>query len=156
LDSVVVVTGHQAGAVEDALAGLPIQTLRNPGYREGQSRGLVAGVRAIEDSASAAIIGVADQPGLDGAIVRELVELYRLTQARLVAPRYAGIRGNPVLFDRSLFGELLEVKGDVGGRPVIARHAGEIAWLDVLDSRIGQDIDTGNDYERMLDQELKA
>jgi molybdenum cofactor cytidylyltransferase len=150
LDSIVVVTGHDAEAVETALAGLPVLTINNPDFREGQSRALVLGVRSTENSAAAAIIGVADQPHLDGEVIRKLITLYRRSRPRLVVPRYAGSRGNPVIFDRSLFSELLEAEGDVGGRHVIERHVDEIAWLDVPDGHIGGDIDTQGDYQRLL------
>ncbi len=63
-----------------------------------------------------------------------------------MAPRFDGRRGNPVLFDRSVFGEFEALRGDVGARPIIEAHAGQIAWLDWPTPEITQDIDTPADY----------
>jgi molybdenum cofactor cytidylyltransferase len=146
LDPVTVVLGHEANLVGDALLGLPIQTVINPDFAQGQSRALGHGVHALPDRTSAAVIGVGDQPLLTGSVIRLLVDSYIITGRSPVVPRYAGRRGNPVLFDRSLFPELLAVTGDQGGRPVIERHRDEILWLDLPDPRPGADLDSEEDY----------
>lgn len=153
LEPVIVVVGYQAQEVRVALAGLSFESVYNPDFEQGQSRALVRGIRALPPSATAAVIGVGDQPFLTGDVIRRIVAEYATTRARLVAPRYAGSGGNPVLFDRTLFGELLAVEGDQGGRPVLERHRGEIAWIEVDDARVGADVDTADDY-RALDGTL--
>lgn len=145
LHSVVVVTGHDAERVRSALAELPVTTVYNPRYGDGQSTSLRAGLEALPDSATASVIGVADQPFLTADIVRAVVARMRETGARIVVPRFNGRRGNPVAFDRSLFAELRAVTGDVGGRPVLQRHADEVAWVDFADPRPGRDIDLPED-----------
>jgi molybdenum cofactor cytidylyltransferase len=141
---VLAVTGHQAGEVRNALVGLALDVVDNPEYTAGQSRALVRGVAALPPTAAAAVIGVADQPLLSSEIIRRIVERFE-AGALLVVPRYAGKRGNPVLFAASLFPELLAVEGDQGGRPVLAAHADDIAWVDFPDPRLGLDIDTLGD-----------
>jgi molybdenum cofactor cytidylyltransferase len=151
LQPVLVVMGHQAGRVRTALAGLPVVDVYNPEFEQGQSRALVHGVTALPPLTPAAVIGVADQPLLTGEVIRQLVMAYRTTRAPLVVPRYAGGRGNPVLFDRRLFAELLQVTGDQGGRPVLETHRQEIAWVDVPNVRAGADLDTPEDYRALLE-----
>jgi molybdenum cofactor cytidylyltransferase len=148
LARVLVVVGHDADAVRGALKGLDIRFVTNPDYTEGQSRALVRGVSALDDSVGAAVIGVADQPYLTSDVLRSIVSLWRRLQVPAVAPRYAGERGNPILFDRRLFPELLQVTGDRGGRSVFARHADEALYVDV-GARHGLDIDTPDDYNRL-------
>lgn len=150
LSPVYVVVGHDAQHVAGALSRLEAQIVHNPDFEQGQSRALVRGVRSLPAEAQAAVIGVGDQPLLTASIIRGLVALYRDASALLAVPRYAGRRGNPVLVDRALFGELLEVTGDQGGRPVLERHRTEIAWLDIADERAGMDLDTPEEYERLL------
>lgn len=145
LDEVIVVTGYQAVQMEEALAGLPLRLVHNPRFPEGQSSSLRAGVEALTTSTAAAIIGVADQPYLPTSVIDEMVLLYRTSSCILIVPRYAGQRGNPVLFDASLFPELVSVEGDIGGRPVLQAHAGEICWLDFTDPRWAADVDTIDD-----------
>jgi molybdenum cofactor cytidylyltransferase len=63
-------------------------------------------------------------------------------------PIYPTGRGNPVLFDRSQFGELTSVTGDIGGREVIRKHAHEVHWVEIPDARQAADIDTADDLSR--------
>lgn len=149
LDLVVVVVGYEGAAVERALAGLPIQVVRNPAFEEGQSTSLRYGVNSLPAEASAAVIGVADQPLLKPGVIRQLVSVHRSRRAPVVVPRYAGQRGNPVLFDRGLFQELLEIVGDQGGRAVLAKHGADVVWVDVEDAMAGMDLDTVEDLHRL-------
>jgi molybdenum cofactor cytidylyltransferase len=150
LEPVIVVVGYEAHRVVAALVDLDIVVVQNPDFVAGQSRSLVRGVRALAETRRAAVIGVGDQPMLSGDVVRTLVKAYRETAAPLVVPRYAGRRGNPALFARSLFPELELVEGDQGGRPVLAAHKDEIVWVDFADPLLGMDVDTVEDYATLL------
>lgn len=89
---------------------------------------------------------LADQPGVTPDLLSALIQRHRETLAPIVAPRHAGQRGNPVLFDRATFPEFAALRGDIGARPVIQAHADEIAWVDWPTPEILQDIDTAGDY----------
>jgi molybdenum cofactor cytidylyltransferase len=149
-----VVLGHEADQVEVAISGLDVVLIDNPHFAEGQSRSLVRGVASLPMEVTAAVIGVGDQPLLTAAVVSQLVETHRRSGAVLVAPRYAGRRGNPVLFDRSLFSELMTVEGDVGGRPVLLGHSDSIEWVNVDDALVGADVDRPDDYESLINGPL--
>jgi len=103
---------------------------------------------AAEPRLGAAIFMMADQPGVTPALLSALIQRHRETLAPVVAPRYAGRRGAPVLFDRAVFAEFAGLRGDVGGRPIIAAHTDEVAWLDWPTPEVIQDIDTPEDYRR--------
>lgn len=145
LDPVVVVIGYQAQQVRRALSGLAVTVVVNPDYAAGQSRALAHGVRALPLSTEAAVIGVGDQPWLLAPTVLRLVETWRVTKSNIVAPLYGGQRGNPVVFARALFPELLSVDGDTGGRPVIAAHAEGVTWLPIADVSQRGDVDSPDD-----------
>jgi molybdenum cofactor cytidylyltransferase len=149
LDPVIVVLGHEAQRVADALDDLAVHFVQNPGFKEGQSRALVCGVRAMPETVEGAVIGVGDQPLLRSDTILALMAEYRDARAPLVVPRYGGKRGNPVLFDRRYFPELLQVEGDQGGRQVLARHGDDIIWVDIADPRQAVDLDTLEDFERL-------
>jgi molybdenum cofactor cytidylyltransferase len=74
----------------------------------------------------------------------------RASRATIVAPVYAGRRGNPVLFDRSVFPELLAIEGDQGARAVLAADRARVRLVAFDDARPLADIDTPEDYERLL------
>jgi molybdenum cofactor cytidylyltransferase len=146
LDDVVVVLGREAEAVASALRGLPIRTVVNPRYAEGQSTSLRAGLDALAQDTEAAVVALGDQPLPDPRLLRQLVEAFRASGRPIVAPLYRDGRGNPVLFASSVFDELRRVEGDRGGRPVVARDPARVAEVPV-DAPMPADIDTPDDYE---------
>lgn len=146
LDDVVVVLGREAEAVASALRGLPIRTVVNPRYAEGQSTSLRAGLDALAQGTEAAIVALGDQPLPHPRLLRQLVEAFRTSGRPIVAPVYRDGRGNPVLFASSVFDELRRVEGDRGGRPVVARDPARVAEVPV-DAPMPADIDTPDDYE---------
>jgi molybdenum cofactor cytidylyltransferase len=149
LDPVLVVVGYEMELVSAELAESPVTIVHNPGFARGLSRALVRGVRAIPEGACAAVIGVADQPFLTAGVLLSLTGAYRSRGAPIVAPLFGSRRGNPVVFDRALFSELLRVEGDQGGRSVIERHLDEVEWVEVGDERAGLDVDTLGDLEQL-------
>lgn len=147
LDELVVVVGSDALAVAATLAGLPVRTVTNTGFATGMSTSLRVGLDALRPATEAALVALADQPGIDADIVKRLVERYRADRSLIVAPMYrGGIRGNPVLFDRSLFDELRAVTGDEGGRSVVASNPGRVALVEFAREMPG-DIDQPRDLE---------
>jgi molybdenum cofactor cytidylyltransferase len=149
----IVVTGAAGDAVAGELAGLPVQIVHNPDYAEGMSTSLRAGLRAAPTDAEAVVVLLADQPFVDATVVDGLIGLYEQRPAPIVRPRYDGQPGNPVLWDRALFDELLAQTGDQGGRSVLQRHVSEIIWLDLPDARVQLDVDTPEAYASLTASE---
>jgi len=149
---VIVVVGHCAEAVRAALAGQRIQIIENPDYRQGQSTSLRAGVAALRPEMDAALILLGDQPLVQPAILTALVQAWQQSGKPIVAPLYNGQRGNPVLFARALFPELLSVTGDQGGRAILQRHAQEIELVPMLDADAAEDLDTWQQYQTLLER----
>ncbi len=149
LGQVVIVVGAHAESVSRALAGLPVDIVRNEAWAEGMSSSVRAGLRAVRPESQAALLVLADQPRLTPNVIRALVVRYQVTGAHIVAPFYRGQRGNPVLFDRALFAELLQVKGDQGGRLLLARHQEQLERVEIEDPAVLMDIDTLQEYTRI-------
>lgn len=143
LSRLTVVTGHMAKDVAAALAGLDVVLVHNPDYSDGMAGSIRTGVKALGADADAAMILLADMPGIDGPVVDRLIEAYRPDAGvTLVLATTHGKRGNPVLWDRSHFDALARLEGDTGARHLIGQNAsamreveiGEAARLD-LDTR---------------------
>ena len=146
VEHALVVLGRDADAVREALAGLPVRCVVNPRYRDGMSTSLHAGLGALPPTAEAALVVLGDQPGVTPAILDRLIATYRQSQKPIVVPVYEqGTRGNPVLFDASLFPELRAVGGDQGARDVIARDAERIAAV-MFPFPMPRDVDSPVDY----------
>jgi molybdenum cofactor cytidylyltransferase len=146
LDQVIVVTASAGGEVAAALADLPVRIAPNPLTAAGQSTSLHAGIAALPPDVAAAVILLGDQPFVTAAIIDALVGIWRDHRAPIVAPVFAGTRGNPVLFDRSVFAELLAIEGDQGARGVIARDPARVHCVHFDDDRPLLDIDTPESY----------
>jgi molybdenum cofactor cytidylyltransferase len=147
LAQVVVVTGAYADEVEWALDGLPVELVANEAWSEGMSTSLRMGLGALRQEIQAVLIVLADQPALTSQVLSALVLRYRTTGAPIVAPVCRGRRGNPVLFDRRLFDELMAVEGDQGGRILLTRYAAEVQQVEIDDPAVLFDVDTLQDYQ---------
>lgn len=143
---VILVVGHEAEAVRRAAQDLDLRVVENPRFRTGQSSSVKVGLRAVSPQASAALFIPVDQPFVGVPLLNRLIRAYEATGGPIVAPIFEGRRGAPVLFDRSLFAELLAVTGDEGGRQVLGRHPDELVTVAVKSNRPLLDIDTPEDY----------
>jgi molybdenum cofactor cytidylyltransferase len=149
---VVVVLGYQADVCRAALGDRPVTTVYNADWAQGQSSSVKAGLAALPVNIGAALFLLADQPGVTPAVVDALIARHRSTLAPVVWPEYEGRRGNPVLFDRVAFPDLLRLSGDIGGRPVLHAYADRAERVAVADPGILSDIDTPGDYEQATGQ----
>jgi molybdenum cofactor cytidylyltransferase len=152
LDELIVVSGHRAEHLRAALDGLALRVVHNDDFLDGQSTSLRAGIAALDPAVAAAVVLLADQPLLQAQTIDDLIAVYRREQSPLVVPRHQGQRGNPVLFDRRLFPELLAISGDQGARAVIKAHEHELRWLDTADGGILLDIDTPDAYGALIER----
>ena len=156
LDQVVLVLGAYAEEIRASLQahqGEPrLRIVVNSLWEMGLSSSLRAGLAALDEKIAAVLMVLADQPNISADLIAQLLAERARTGARLVAPAYRGERGNPVLFDRTLFAELAAVCGDQGGRQVVAKYKDELATVEVATKDVFLDIDTLIDYEKALRQ----
>ena len=140
---VIVVTGHQADLVEQALAGLNVKFVRNPDFAGGLASSVKAGIAAVPDNADGAVVCLGDMPLISAKLIDRLIETFAPDRGHLIAvPVSDGRRGNPVLWSRRFFRELMTLDGDVGARHLIAKHAEAVAEVPVDGQSAFLDIDT--------------
>jgi CTP:molybdopterin cytidylyltransferase MocA len=155
-DAVVVVIGGDAAAVRASLPrdDVQISAVENPRYEEGQLSSLLAGLAAVEQrhaDVEAVMMTLVDLPLISAATVRAVRETFLANPgAPLVRPRRGGRHGHPVIFNRSIFGELRRADPSTGAKPVVHAHAAEEVDVDVDDEGAFIDIDTPDDYERLI------
>lgn len=151
VDRVVVVLGHEAQSVEAELSGLPCVAVVNPDHTQGAGTSLQVGVRQAATEAGAVVIVLADMPFVSAGMIETLLERYRATGAPLVVSRYGDVEAPPILYDRSLFAELLSVQGERCAKQVVRRHKHEAAIVTWPGDAL-KDIDVAEDYERVRAQ----
>ncbi len=144
---IVLVTGHQAAAVEAAAfraagVGSRLRVVHAPTYAEGLSASLKSGIEAVA-GAAAALVCLGDMPLVTGAMLDRLIGAFAAgAEKTIVVPTCRGMRGNPVLWDRKFFPAFAALSGDRGARDLLARNTAEIAEVDFGDTAILRDFDT--------------
>lgn len=147
---VVLVTGAYRDEVAAAIADLVdgaagrLRLVHNAKWEAGQAGSMQVGLGAVSAKCGAAIFLPVDQPYMEAQLLLELAAAWQ-EGAMLAAPVVEGeVRGAPALFDRALWPELLQVRGDVGGRGVLRAHAGEVRRVGAPASWL-RDVDTPED-----------
>ncbi len=147
---VVVVTGHQRDKVEAALKGLDVRTVHNPNFAEGLSTSVKTGLAAVPETADGAIVCLADMPQVTAPLIDKLVGAFDPERGALVViPVIDGKRGNPVVWARRFFPELMGIDGDVGARHLIGRYPEAVAEVPLTDTAALVDVDTPEAFSRV-------
>jgi len=140
---VIVVTGHQQMDVQHALAGLDVRFVHNGEFAAGLATSVRTGIAAIPPDADGAVVCLGDMPLIEARLIDRLIEAFRPDRGGLIAiPVNDGRRGNPVLWSRRFFGELMTLDGDIGARHLIGRHGEAVVEVPVSGQAAFLDIDT--------------
>ena len=150
---VVVVTGHERDRVEAALKGLNVQRVHNPDFAAGLSTSLKAGLAALPHDIDGAIICLGDMPQVRADLIDKLIAAFDPERGALVVvPSIAGKRGNPVVWSRRFFPDLMAVEGDVGARHLIGEHAELVCEVEMETDGVLIDIDTPDALAALRDR----
>lgn len=140
---VIVVTGHQDAQVRDALKGLDVQFAANRDFAQGIASSVKTGIAAVPEQADGAIVCLGDMPLVDSGLIDRLIDAFAPDKGMLIAvPAAEGRRGNPVLWSRRFFDELMTLEGDVGARHVIMKHPEAVTEVEAKGQSAFLDIDT--------------
>jgi molybdenum cofactor cytidylyltransferase len=140
---VIVVTGHERDKVEATLKSLPVHLVHNPDFSEGLGSSLKAGIAAVPEEADAAIVCLGDMPQVDAALINRLIAAFDPERGALVVvPSIEGRRGNPVVWSRRFFHDLMAIQGDVGARHLIGNYAEAVVEVPVAGEAALTDVDT--------------
>jgi molybdenum cofactor cytidylyltransferase len=152
VSEIVLVLGSSEQIIQQRLGKSPRHNLKifvNPEYEQGMATSLRGGLIALDANTDAALIVLADQPFIRTDTFDRTMNAYRHSKAKIVIPTFQGLRGNPVLLDRSVFQEVMALRGDIGCRAIFDNHLDGIIKAEVNDVGIILDIDDMEDYERL-------
>jgi molybdenum cofactor cytidylyltransferase len=117
--------------------------VHNPHYANGLGTSLRAGIAALSAEVDGAIVCLGDMPQVDAALIDRLIGAIDPDKGALVAvPTMDGKRGNPVVWSRRFFPELMAVEGDIGARYLIGRYPEAVAEVPVSGTAVLTDVDT--------------
>lgn len=173
LSPVIVVTGANAEQVEAAVSDLDVKIVRNENWGSGQGSSIREGILALApapfpaspptstslsvrsaragEGFGGAIFLLADQPQVTTTVIQALREKHAEGLYPIAAPMVMDRRGNPVLFDRVTFPDLMSIEGDTGGRAIFHKH--RVEYLPWHDENLLLDVDTPEQYQRLISSE---
>ena len=149
INPILIVTGREAEQVQETMADLPVECVHNSDYATGEILSSVkTGLRAMPDDVVATFINPADMPRIPQSIIQIMQSNYQPQQ--IVASRYQGQRGHPILLDRAFWRAMLDLPADGAPRDVIKANHQYLRFVDTDDEGVIIDIDTPETYQREL------
>jgi len=145
LSPIIVVVGYESDKVAAALEGLPVQLVFNPDHATGQGSSVAVGVEALDNNVTDAMIGLGDMPLLPSTLLDSLIHTHTGREGHacnITIPAFEGQRGNPVLWGKTFFPELMTLAGDCGGRQLLNDHKAAQHLIACDHSSVLRDVDT--------------
>jgi molybdenum cofactor cytidylyltransferase len=127
-----------------------VKVIVNPRYRWGMSTSIHAGLRAMDARSEGILISLGDQPLLKTRTINVLLGSFKQRKGEIVVPSFRGKKGHPVIFHRKYEKELLKLRGDTGGKPILLRYSQQIKTIPVRSEGVIKDIDTREAYQKAL------
>lgn len=151
LTELVVVLGHQADQARSVLEGLPLRTVENPDYAQGQMTSVYLGMQSLQQRCDGVMICLSDQPLLETADVDMLIRAYVEQCPRSVlVPTYQGRRGNPILLAWQHRETILAGERNLGCKRLIENNPSLVWPFAMGNDHCVFDLDTPEDYARLL------
>ena len=150
----VVVLGLDAARIRPALANRDCVVVENPDIDAGpigSLRAALAALRIVQPTA--VLVWPVDRPHVRIATIERLIETQARTGAEAVVPVFGGRRGHPVIWAGSSLEKLVAGPGATRTGvppPMLEVYLGDAAEVPVDDPAIVDDVDTREDYERLL------
>ena len=153
VDDVVVVVSALSGDVAPALehCSRPPRLVVNPHPERGQLSSLHAALGAVDrPGVTGMLVTLVDAPLVSPETVRRVLEVFRAGEGPIVRPASGDTHGHPVAFGRAMFDDLRGADEAVGTKAVIRAHEASIVNVAIDDPGAFTDIDTPEDYARLI------
>lgn len=122
----------------------------NPYYRRGMSTSIHKGLQVMNPRSEGILISLGDQPFLKTRTINVLLDAYHQSKGQIIVPSFRGVKGHPVIFHRRYEKELLKLRGDTGGKPILLKYSKQIKTIPVRSEGVIKDIDTREEYQKAL------
>ena len=150
VDRVTVVVNSDNQRVIDLFAKENLSLTICPQSRYGIGHSIACGV-SDTIGATGWVVALADMPFIKTQTIEAIVEALR-KGALIAVPVFRGTRGHPVGFSKKLCEELIQLKGDTGGKDLLRRYSSDVEEVQCLDPGILTDIDTPEDLKKSLQE----
>lgn len=151
VDELVVVLGHHAERIAQAVQEFPVTVVHNPDPDAGQNASLRLGLQALSPKIDAVLVALADQPLINSQDINDLIGAYkkRPDGTQVVQPTVDGQPGNPVMFSAEVREQILAGEASVGCKQWQAAHSEQVHRWATTNQRYRTDVDTPEDIEAL-------
>jgi molybdenum cofactor cytidylyltransferase len=150
---VVVVTGFEAERIAEALRDLDLTCVHNPDFAAGLSTSLRAGLAALPAESDGALVLLGDMPFVEAGDLEALIAAFAAKDRNSICvPVRHGRIGNPVLWGRAYFPEMMRLDGDTGAKQLLELHRDRVTEVEAVSDGIFADVDTRLDLARLNTQ----
>ncbi len=142
----IVVLSTRNKGVRNQFPARKVKTVINRLSKMGMGSSIRKGLQKIHPRCRGILIALGDQPHLKTRTINALIRTFEGGKGGIIVPSFRGTRGNPVIFDRKFKTELLNLRGDVGGRSIIENHPEDVRVVPVKSIGVVRDVDTWPAY----------
>ena len=146
-DQLIVTLGGVADEVRRVVALDGVQTVIVDDAGSGCSSSLRAALESVDPASTGIVLLPGDQPGVTSTTVRRLIRA--ASGGPIGVCRYDDGVGHPFWLSRDIFGELVRLHGDKGVWKLVESGRYDVREVPV-DGPVPLDVDTWDDYERLL------
>jgi len=146
VQELVVVLSIRNKGVKNLFQGRKVRIVINPLSKMGMSASIRRGLQEIHPHCHGILIALGDQPLLKTSTINALIRTFDQGKGGIIVPSFRGRRGHPVIFHRRFKKELLNLRGDVGGRSIIESHLEDVRVVPVKSIGVVKDVDTWPAY----------
>ena len=146
IDELIIVLGHQKEIIEKLIdKNEKIKFVFNKDYESGMASSIKIGLNNLSEKTEAFFICLGDMPMVNSDIYNQLIK--SRNQKDIIVPTYKSQQGNPVLFDKSMKGKVIDISGDVGAKKMIADNEKKVFKLSIQDKAVITDFNNITDFE---------
>jgi molybdenum cofactor cytidylyltransferase len=146
VQELVVVLSIRNKGIRNLFQGRKVRIVVNPLSKMGMSASIRRGLQEIHPHCHGILIALGDQPLLKTSTINALIRTFDQGKGGIIVPSFRGRRGHPVIFERRFKKELLNLKGDAGGRSIIESHLEDVRVVPVKSIGVVKDVDTWPAY----------
>lgn len=146
-----IVLGAYAEQILSEIPTHEVNIVQNLNWEQGLGTSISTGIASLNITPDllGCILMVCDQPYISDQLLINLINTQLSSKKGIVASRYNGIVGTPVLFSQKYFSNLLNLPPDQGAKKLLSQFQDDMAYVNFEEGIY--DIDTPEDY-RLLRQ----
>ncbi len=148
IDPITIVVGHKSEELKGSIYSEDIRYVKNENYNDTQMfDSVIMGVMDIASMCERILIMPMDLP----AILESTIEKVLSIDAGMVRTTFKGEPGHPIIITSEFAKTLKDYKGDNGLRGAMEASGIPITSIDVDDAAVQFDIDTPEEYQRLIE-----